>query len=140
MKVNYTIKREDNPCSVSHFIFGNVQTLLTGIRNGRKAVFSIERHTATSLEITISAPQPDNENCFAVAYVPKGAEGLKYLVSRQHNFFSGKTEERSYLKLTKAQRLPELKQYITAVLENLFTDMEEIDAELIIWGIPELED
>ena len=140
MNVNFTIRREDKPVSVSHLMFSDVRKLLPSIRDNRKAVFSVERNTATSLLITVFSPDPAVEDCFSVAFVPKGAEDLKYLVQQTHNFFSAQTETRSFLKLTKTQRLPALERYLTAVLGQLFPDLDSLDAELIIWGVPELDD
>ena len=140
MKINWTITREPKKNSVTIIVFSDPKRLAESIRQTGKAVFTVEKHTKTSLFIQIHSSEKTIVDSFAVTHVPKGAEDLKYVRGRSVSFMGGEMHENNYLRIGKTQGLPELKRYITAILEQYLPGTESLDIELIIRDVPELED
>lgn len=136
MQINWKVKHEEKN-SLSYIIYSDPRRLAESIRRCGKAVFIVEHNTKTTLRIQIFSGENDCLDSFLVAHIPKGAEDLKYHTTTSHSYFHG-MQTHSHLKLTKTQRLPELKRYIGAVLEQLLPQTAELDTDLIIHDVPEL--
>lgn len=137
MEINWTVINELKPNTVSIIIYSDANRLKESLRKTGKVVFTVGLRTKTTLDIKIFSPERDIHDSFLIAYIPAGAEDLKYHTTTINSYFHG-TQTRSYLKLTKNQRLPELKKYLRCVLEQLLPDVTNLEAEIIIHDIPEL--
>lgn len=124
--------------SASVLLFSNLERLTDNIRRCGKVVFGISRHSKTSLDIDVSSGDRSCADTFAVAYVPKGTEDLSFVTTTSYSYLDGTHHVRSHFRLSKRQGLPELKRYLTAVLEDMLPDMESVEVELVINNIPEL--
>ena len=137
MKIDWKITHID--CTtVSHLMFSNLARLTGNIRRCGKAVFGISRHSKTSLDIDVSSGDPSCSDAFAVAHVPKGTEDLSFVTTTSYSFLDGTRHVRCHFRLSKRQGLPELKRYLSAILEEMLPGMESVEAELVINRIPEL--
>lgn len=139
MNINWNVTHaKDN--SISYCMFSNLGHLTESIRACGKVIFSVRKHTKTTLFIEIFSGDRSCPDLFAVCHVPKGAEDLKYHKASSYNPFDGVTRERHYLKVSAKQRLPELKRYLEAILEEILPGMESLETEIVIHGVPELEE
>ena len=138
MNVNWTVTHAPKPGCVSVIVFSDLKRLLESIRKTGKAVFSVEKFTKTTLLICLNSSDPAVEDSFAVTHVPEGIVNLKFLARTEYSYFDYKTHHRSYFKVTKTQRLPELKRYLEAVLMEVLPDVDGIEAEIVIHDVPEL--
>lgn len=129
-----------NSVSTSMLIFSNLERLTGNIRKCGKAVFSISRHSKTSLDITVSSGDRSCTDTFAVAHAPKGTEDLSFVTTTNYSFLDGTNHTRKHFRLSKKQGLPELKRYLTAVLEEILPGMENLEVELVINDIPEIKE
>lgn len=137
MNITWKITHAGGPFA-SVILFSNLRRLRESIRSTGKAVFSVSRHSRTSLSIEIGSSDPSCHDVFAVAHIPKGADGLSFVKQCTTSFFDGERHERHYLRLSMKQGLPELKRYLAAVLAEVVPGMEDVEAELVIHDIPEL--
>ncbi len=139
MKIDWKITHI-NCTTVSHLMFSNLGRLTGNIRRCGKAVFGISRHSKTSLDIDVSSGDPSCSDAFAVAHVPKGTEDLSFVTTTNYSFLDGTNHTRKHYRLSKKQGLPELKRYLTAVLEEMLPGMKNLEVELVINDIPELKE
>ena len=137
MNINWTIKQEKGK-TVAYCMFSDVKRLVASIRSCGKAVFSVSKRTKSSLFIQVFSGETACADSFTVAHVPKGAEDLKYVKATSYSPFTGEHSERCYLRLSQKQGLPEVKRYLTAVLDQLGLGLETLDVELVLHDVPEL--
>ena len=139
MNITWNIKRANSLCIFS-YAFASVDRLRLGIRETGIADFLIRHQTKTSLNIEISTPKDGGRDNFCVGYVPKGAEKFKFHEKTTLGIFDSTPHTRSYFKLTKTQGLPELKEYLSLVLQELVPNMENITVNLTLYKLPEIPD
>lgn len=137
MNINWTITHIKDK-TVSYCMFSDAKKLVASIRSCGKVIFSVMKRTKTSLFIQVFSGDASCPDSFAVAHIPKGAEDLKYVKASSYNPFSGERSELSYLRLSPKQGMPELKRYLSAVLEQMGLAMESLDVEVTINNVPEL--
>ena len=137
MNINWTITHIKDK-TVSYCMFSDVKRLVASIRSCGKVIFSVAKRTKTSLFIQVFSGETACADSFAVAHIPKGAEDLKYVKASSYNPFSGERSERSYLRLSPKQGMPELKRYLSAVLEQMGLGVENLDVEVSISNVHEL--
>lgn len=121
--------------TISAYVFASVQNFVKGIRETGTADFVVRHNTKTTLDIEIS--YPGGRDNFRVGYIPPGAEKFKFQKSTSRSIFDGTSRSRYHFKLTKAQGLPELKEYLTLVLKSLVSDMEDLKVNLYLYEMPE---
>ena len=139
MNITWNTRRENNLC-VSSYVFANVEKLKEGIRRTGTVSFVVRHQTKTSVAIEISCPEEESKgHNFDVAYIPSGAEKFKFHNKVTYGVFDSKPRERHYFKIGKKQGLPELKEYLGLVLNELLPDMESVTAELVLYRLPEIE-
>ena len=138
MNITWNIRRENSLC-VSSYFFANVEKLKEGIRRSKKVSFVVRHQTKTSVAIEISCPEESKGHNFDVAYIPSGAEKFKFHDKVTYGVFDSKPRERHYFKIGKKQGFPELKEYLSIILDNLVPELTEVKVELVLYRIPELE-
>lgn len=123
--------------TISAYVFASVKNLVKGIRETGTADFVVRHHSKTTLDIEIS--YPGGEDNFKVAHIPPGAEKFKFQKRTIRSIFDGSSHILHHFKLTKTQGFPELKEYLSVVLDNLALDMEELKVNLFLYQMPEFE-
>ena len=138
MEINWNVTHISG-LTISYYAFSDVKRLVGRIRETRTADFVVRHETKTSLSATISCAGDGGHDSFAVGHVPKGGEKFKYHERTVNNIFYGTSSTRRYFKITKAQGLPELKEYIRLVLLELVPDVPSLTVNLTLYKVPELE-
>ena len=136
MNVVWNIKYSPQPpCVVSHYMHGDIRRMKQNIENAGKAHISVTQRTKTTVNIHVWF---DND-CFTIAYIPKGAEKLKFVEASQYSFFDCESSTRQYFRVSKKQNLPELKEYLGLVLRDMKLSIETIVVDMNIIGVESLK-
>ena len=137
MKIQWNIRRYDG-LSISSYAFASVKKLVEDIRETGKADILVRHNTKTSLSITISSTK-DAGQSFHIGYIPAGAEKYKFHAATTTGIFDNVPRTRHYFKLTRTQGLPELKEYLSFVLDELVPGVESLTVNMTLYKIPELK-
>lgn len=137
MNIQWNIRRADG-LSISYYAFASVKKLVEDIRETGKADILVRHNTKTSLSITVSSTK-DAGQSFHVGYIPVGAEKFKFHAATTTGIFDNVPRTRHYFKLTRTQGLPELKEYLSFVLDELVPGMESLTVNMTLYKIPELK-
>ena len=136
MKINWNIKHSPKPpCVVSCYMHGSVARMKQNIEKAGRVNISVNKRTKTTLDIHLWF----DEDSFAVAHIPAGAERFKFVEASQYSFFDDASETRCYFRISKKQNLPELKEYLELVLKELNLSLETLVVDMNIIGIDELK-
>ena len=138
MKIQWSIRRADG-LSISSYAFASVKKLVEDIRETGKADILIRHNTKTSLSITISSTK-DAGQSFHIGYIPAGAEKLKFHTATTTGIFDNVPHTRHYFKLSKTQGLPELKEYLSLILNELVPGIESLSVDMTLHKLPEICD
>lgn len=138
MNITWNIRRE-NSLRVSSYVYANVEKLKEGIQQTGTVSFVVSHQTKTSVAIEISCPEENKGHSFYVADIPSGAEKFKFYDKVTYGIFDSKPRKRHYFKIGKKQGLPELKEYLSIILDNLVPGLTEVKVDLVLYRIPELE-
>lgn len=138
MKINWTVRKSAG-LTISAYLFANVNRLIHDIRESGRVTFTVRHQTKTSLNINISCPKEGSCHEFGVGYIPPGAEKFKFHEKVSRGVFDAKQTVRHHFRISRTQGLPELKEYLSLVLEHHLPDVQELDAEIILYKVPELE-
>lgn len=138
MNIQWNIRKADglNICS---YAFASVKKLVEDIRKTGKADIVVMHQTKTSLSVTISSTE-DAGQSFRIGYIPTGAEKYKFHAATTTSIFDNISRTRHYFKLTRTQGLPELKRYLSLVLDELVPGMESLTVNMTLYKIPEICD
>ena len=136
MDIIWNVKNSPKPpYMVSSYMHGDINRMKRNISEHRRAYVSVSRRTKTTLDIRLFY----DEDSFAVAHIPKGAEKFKFVEASQYSFFDSCSSIRSYFRISKKQGLPELKEYIEFVLAELNLSIDTLNVDMNIIGIDELK-
>lgn len=136
MTITWNIKHSPKlPCMVSCYTHSNIERMKQNIEKNRKVNISVRRRTKTTIDISLWF----DEDSFAVAHIPTGAERFKFVEASQYSVFDSASETRYYFRISKKQNLTELKEYLELVLKELNLSLETIVVDMNIIGIDELK-
>lgn len=136
MEIIWNVKNSPKPpCVVSHYLYGDVNRMKRNIAENGQVYFSVNRRTKTTLDICLFYDQ----DSFAVAHIPAGAEKFKFVEASHYSFFDSASSTRSYFRISKKQGLPELKEYLELVLAELNLSIDTLNVDMNIIGIDELK-
>ena len=136
MTITCNIKHSPKlPCMVSCYTHSSIERMKQNIEKNRKVNISVRRRTKTTIDISLWF----DEDSFAVAHIPTGAERFKFVEASQYSFFDSASETRYYFRISKKQNLPELKEYLELVLKELNLSLETLVVDMNIIGIDELK-
>lgn len=138
MDINWNVRRTGG-LMISSYAFAEQAKLAAGIRETGTVSFLVRHATKTSLDIEVSCPAADGRHNFAVAYIPKGTEMYKFHTQATRNVFTCEVTQRHRFKLTKTQGLPELKHYLSLVIRDLVPDLGAVEAEIVLYNMPEFD-
>lgn len=138
MNIQWNIRRADG-LSICSYYLASVKKLVEDIRETGKVDILVMHHTKTSLSITISSTE-DAGQCFRIGYIPTGAEKYKFHAATTTGIFDNISRTRHYFKLTRTQGLPELKEYLSIVLDELVPGMESLSVDVTLYKLPEICD
>ena len=137
MNITWNIKHSPQPpCMVSHYMHSDIKRMKRNIEESGRAYVSINRRTKTTLDIQLWY----DDDSFAVAHIPTGAEKFKFVEASQYSFFDSASETRYYFRISKKQNLPELKEYLSLVLGELKLSLSTLTVDMNIIGIEELKE
>ena len=136
MKYNWNIKHSPQPpCVVSCYMHGDVNRMKRNIEQNGTAHISVRKRTKTTVDIDLWY----DEDRFAVAHIPTGAEKFKFVEASQYSFFDCASSTRHYFRISKKQNLQELKEYLELVLGELNLSVDTLNVEMNIIGVEELK-
>ena len=136
MTIIWNIKHSPKPpCTVSCYMYGSIERMKQNIEKNRKVNISVRRRTKTTLDISLWF----DDDSFAIAHIPAGAERFKFVESSDYSFFDGTRHEHQYFRISKKQSLPELKEYLELVLHELNLSLDTLVVDMNIIGIDELK-
>lgn len=137
MNIQWNIRKADG-LSICSYAFASVKRLEEDIRSTGAVDILVRHRTKTTLSITVSSTK-DAGQSFYVGYIPVGAEKYKFHAATTTGIFDNVSRTRNYFKLTRTQRLPELKGYLSIVLDELVPGMESLTVNMTLYKVPELE-
>ena len=137
MEIKFNVKHSPKPpCSVSCYTHGDMRGMKWNIEKSGKVNVTVSSRTKTSINIEVWF----DEDSFAVAHVPSGAERFKFVEAANHSVFSNNDELRYYFRIGKKQGLAELKEYLSLVLCELDFSLDTLVVDMNIIGIDELKE
>lgn len=135
MKLNWNIEFIPALPLCSHIMNSKLERMRRNIEQSGRVNISVLRRTKTTLDIRMSYL----DDSFAVAYIPKGGEHLKYVEATSYSFFDSASSTRYYLRVSKRQNIDALKEYLSLVLAEMELNVDVLQVDLKIFGIEELK-
>lgn len=136
MNINWNIKYSPQPTRmVSHYMFSNLNRMKQNIEKAGRVNISVTKRTKTTVEICMWF----DEDSFTVAHIPNGAEKFKFVEASQYSFFDSANSVRYYFRISKKQNLPELKEYLELVLQQLNLSLLTLVVDMNIIGVENLK-
>lgn len=109
--------RKPQGCACSCFrSFSNEKEMIRLMKERGEVTITASNHTKTTIETTVGI----GEHEFVCAYIPQGAEHLKFHHTEHYNYFFGVTRKNDYFKITKKQGFNEYLEYLRIVLNTRY--------------------